>query len=92
MKKIRFAFSLILVLLSGLFIVSCGSKSTTKSEGTEAQGKEYTSAYICPMHCAGSGSDEPGTCPVCKMDYEKNPDHQSDDHGHDHEGHEDHNH
>lgn len=35
-------------------------------------GKEYTSAYICPMHCEGSGSDKEGKCPACKMDYEKN--------------------
>lgn len=35
----------------------------------EKQGKEYTSAYVCPMHCEGSGSDQAGTCPVCGMDY-----------------------
>ncbi len=35
-------------------------------------GKEYTSLYVCPMHCKGSGSDTPGTCPVCGMDYVKN--------------------
>lgn len=37
-------------------------------------GKEYTSAYICPMHCEGSGSDKAGTCPACKMDYVANKD------------------
>ena len=42
----------------------------------EKQGKEYTSAYICPMHCEGSGSDEAGKCPVCEMDYVKNEDHK----------------
>lgn len=35
-------------------------------------GPEYTSAYVCPMHCKGSGSDKPGECPVCGMDYVKN--------------------
>jgi len=30
---------------------------------------EYTSAYICPMHCEGSGSESPGKCPVCGMNY-----------------------
>lgn len=39
-------------------------------------GKEYTSAYICPMHCEGSGSDKEGKCPVCKMDYIANQDHK----------------
>ena len=42
----------------------------------DKQGKEYTSAYICPMHCEGSGSDKPGKCPVCEMDYVKNDGHQ----------------
>jgi hypothetical protein len=63
----------------------------------EKQGPEYTSAYICPMHCEGSGSDKPGECPVCGMAYVENEDlheggHDHDhDHGHDH-GHEGHNH
>lgn len=35
----------------------------------DMSGPEYTSAYICPMHCEGSGSDAPGKCPVCGMDY-----------------------
>lgn len=42
------------------------------SENSHKEGKEHTSAYICPMHCEGSGSDSAGTCPVCKMDYIKN--------------------
>ncbi|NNF36092.1 MAG: hypothetical protein HKN68_18450 [Saprospiraceae bacterium] len=56
------------------------------------QGKEYTSAYICPMHCEGSGSSEEGTCPVCGMDYVINEDHKSDGHKHDHSDHDGHNH
>lgn len=35
-------------------------------------GKEYTSAYICPMYCEGSGSAEMGKCPACNMDYVEN--------------------
>jgi len=63
----------------------------------EKQGSEYTSAYICPMHCEGSGSDKPGECPVCGMDYVKNEDMPAGDHqhedGHDHDhNHEGHNH
>lgn len=50
--------------------------------GVDKTGKAYTSAYICPMHCEGSGSDQPGTCPVCGMDYVANAaekhDHQHD--------------
>jgi hypothetical protein len=39
------------------------------SETAEEAGPEYTSAYQCPMHCKGSGSDQPGNCPVCGMAY-----------------------
>lgn len=48
----------------------------------EKQGKEYTSAYVCPMHCKGSGSEEPGQCPVCGMDYVVRTDHEADGHSH----------
>ena len=43
----------------------------------------YTSAYVCPMHCEGSGSPEAGKCPVCGMTYVAQADHVKD--GHDHE-------
>ncbi|MCB0636871.1 MAG: hypothetical protein KDC54_09660 [Lewinella sp.] len=59
-------------------------------EEAAEQGPEYTSAYVCPMHCKGSGSDEPGKCPVCGMDYVANADHA--DHMDHEEGHEGHNH
>ncbi len=65
--------------------------------------KEYASAYICPMHCKGSGSDAAGKCPVCGMDYVANKNakgagdgHEGHNHGshegHDHGSHEGHNH
>lgn len=37
-------------------------------------GPEYTSKYVCPMHCEGSGSDSEGKCPVCGMTYVLNED------------------
>ena len=81
-------FSIVLILLAAFTFVSCGGSNTanTESESTESMeadksGPEYTSAYVCPMHCKGSGSDQAGTCPVCKMDYVVNEDHDS------HEGH-----
>ena len=88
------------VLLFALAMTSaCGSqeKSTDQTDTTEQslesekQGKEYTSAYVCPMHCEGSGSDEAGKCPVCGMDYVANEDAKSHD-GHDHGEHDGHNH
>ena len=56
------------------------------------QGKEYDSAFVCPMHCEGSGSDQAGTCPVCGMEYVSNEDHKSDGHKHEDHSQEDHDH
>ena len=42
----------------------------------KSEDKAYTSAYICPMYCEGSGSTEAGECPVCHMDYVPNKNHQ----------------
>lgn len=39
----------------------------------EAAPVASTAAYICPMNCEGSASDQPSKCPVCKMDLEPNP-------------------
>mgnify|MGYP006897289467 CR=1 FL=1 len=62
-----------------LLTVSCKDKAeqnnettTEQTESAENQGKEYTSAYVCPMHCEGSGSDEEGNCPKCGMAYVAN--------------------
>ncbi len=74
MTNSNFKFVVIAIFAIGLTLTSCGNKSnnSTQTEQTEKQGKEYTSAYVCPMHCEGSGSDEAGKCPVCGMDYVKN--------------------
>ncbi len=102
-------FSLLAVFSLSLSIASCGNKakSSTNAETTEVvvdkTGKEYTSAYVCPMHCKKSGSDKAGECPVCKMDYVVNKKHKNNAHnheshnhgnhdGHDHGNHEGHNH
>lgn len=73
--------TLSLICFLGVFFTSCGSNAPA-----DKSDKAYTAAYVCPMHCAGSGSDEPGTCPVCKMDYEKNTDHKADEHKHESDG------
>jgi len=62
-------------LVGTLLFSACGDQGNQSTNGETPQGKEYTSEYICPMHCEGSGSDKPGTCPVCGMDYEKNENH-----------------
>ena len=61
--------------------VACDSSSSSQSEEQE-KGKEYTSAYVCPMHCAESGSDMAGECPACGMEYVVNEEHEADGHSH----------
>ena len=102
MKNLKLIFPLFLFATATL-IFACGGG---ENKAEDQQGKEYTSAYICPMHCTGSGSDKAGTCPVCKMDYvvnenlkkggqsdgtETNDSHDGHDHG-DHDGHDHDNH
>ena len=97
MKKVLNLISLVLILGAA---ISCGNNTqssdtegATTSESMQTdQGEdskesvEYASAYVCPMHCKGSGSNEPGKCPVCNMDYVANKDHEM-HHSHDHDGH-----
>lgn len=57
----------------GLVTKTVGGTQVNDSKTTdEPQGKEYTSPYVCPMHCKGSGSETAGSCPICKMDYVEN--------------------
>jgi len=81
----------ILVCSIALLSTSCGNsqKQNTEQQEVDKSGPEYTSAYVCPMHCEGSGSDKPGACPVCGMDYVENKNasgHESHDgdHGEEH--------
>ncbi len=105
MNKFWKSIGLLFTVGTLMIVVACSggeSSSTSEStssdkmeeEGQNQDGPEYTSAYVCPMHCAGSGSDQAGQCPVCKMDYvvndEHGHDHDHNGHGHDHDGH-DHN-
>lgn len=79
MATLRILIFFLICSASSITMVSCGHRH--QSESPEAhQGKEYASAYICPMHCEGSGSDQPGTCPKCGMEYEKNKEYKSDGH------------
>ena len=62
------------------------TEASEQGEATEVvdkSGPEYTSKYVCPMHCEGSGSAEPGKCPKCGMEYVMNEDMKADDHNHD---------
>jgi hypothetical protein len=53
-------------------------KEETKEETTESTATKVTDKqYICPMKCEGSASNQPGKCPVCEMELEKNPDYSA---------------
>ena len=84
-----------LLFVASLSMTSCTTESAKYKKATDLDGIEYTSAYVCPMHCEGSGSTKPGNCPACKMDYvinekvqkQKDDGHDHDDHDHSHDGH-----
>ncbi len=57
-------------------------EAAAPAEAAHGEGAAFTSAYVCHMHCEGSGSDQPGKCPVCGMDYVANADHAQDGHKH----------
>lgn len=92
MKQLKWIFcSLALAFL----IASCGGNhshnhdhgdhhhgTAADSAAVHGHGKEFTSVYVCPMHCQGSGSASPGTCPVCGMDYVQLGEHIKDGHTH----------
>ena len=82
MKFFKSLVGITLVFSLSVFALSCSGSSDQQNDSSKQQGKEYTSAYVCPMHCEGSGSEEAGTCPVCGMDYVENEDHKSDGHKH----------
>ena len=82
MKNFRIIFLFVALMATAMFITSCSSNTGSDATKTEKQGKEYTSAYVCPMHCEGSGSDQPGKCPKCGMDYVKNENHGHEGHNH----------
>ncbi len=72
----------IMMVVASVSMASCKDNKTKTETTIENQGKEYTSAYVCPMHCEGSGSDTEGTCPKCGMTYVMNEDHKANGHTH----------
>ena len=83
MKTVKTIFG-ILVLALMITTVSCkdAKKEDSTSKTELAEKKEFDYAYVCPMHCEGSGSDAEGECPKCGMDYMKNEDHNANGHEH----------
>jgi hypothetical protein len=77
-KKNILLLSTTLFLFAGaITLSSCGGSTDKKTEPnneTNPISKDSTkaTAYVCPMGCEGSGSDQPGKCPKCGMDLVKN--------------------
>lgn len=57
-------------------------EAAAPAESAHGATAEFTSAYVCPMHCEGSGSDQAGQCPACEMDYVALEEHLKDGHTH----------
>lgn len=81
--------ALMLVLSFSFAFTACGDATPktdmateTAAEAPHGEGKEFTAAYVCPMHCDGSGSDTAGECPVCGMDYVAQEKHTENGHQH----------
>ena len=74
------------IFVLGLMLTTVSCKDAKKEDATakteQAEKKEFASAYVCPMHCEGSGSDKEGECPKCGMNYVKNEDYNANDHNH----------
>jgi hypothetical protein len=86
MKTFKMLATVALFLTLSLGTWSCGGAESTQEGATteivHGEGNEFNSAYVCPMHCAGSGSTEAGECPTCGMAYVAIADHVKDDHSH----------
>ena len=89
MRFLKLLTALLLVLSFTFVFTACGDSAATTETATETaseaphgEGKEFTSAYVCPMHCDGSGSDTAGECSVCGMEYVAKADHTENGHKH----------
>lgn len=78
--------TVLVTLVLGIILTTVSCKDAKKDDTTtkteQSEKKEYSSAYVCPMHCETSGSDKEGVCPKCNMDYVKNEDHNANGHKH----------
>ncbi len=82
MKIFRSIFFFLAFAAGSAFIFSCGNTGQSQDQAVHGEGQAYTSTYVCPMHCEGSGSEAEGKCPVCGMDYVKQDEHVKDGHKH----------
>lgn len=65
MKQTRMILLVVLALVVGLFVVSCGKKHDRAAAAAPTVAAK-TPRYHCPMHPTYT-SDKPGDCPICGM-------------------------
>ena len=89
MKNIKTIFFFLAMMATTALVSSCGNSShehehnqAHEHAAPHGEGKAFTSAYVCPMHCDGSGGEAEGKCPVCGMDYVMQDEHVKDGHKH----------
>lgn len=58
------------------------TEASTEAAAKHGEGTAYTAAYVCPMHCEGSGGEAAGKCPACGMDYVAQAEHVKNGHTH----------
>lgn len=74
MKKVKLICAIGSFLFIGMSFTACDSVTTGDQDVTTQEQSESVvkDEYKCPMDCEdGKVYDEPGSCPVCKMDLKK---------------------
>lgn len=71
--------TLLLIFVVAFTMLSCVGATTKEANDDKSkpsapstkqdQRQEYTSKFICPMNCPGSGAEEQAQCAFCGMDY-----------------------
>ena len=83
MKNINQFYTALFILTLAISFIACKGHSTSDHQThTIEMGPTYSSKYVCPMHCEGSGSAVAGDCNVCGMAYIENKSHAHYGHNH----------
>ena len=88
MNTLKSACAILLIFAACTIFVSCQSEPKAPApppieRAKDVNGKEYTSRYICPMRCVGSGTEVKGQiCPACEMKLRENRNHPHYGHNH----------
>ena len=88
MNSLKSIITIGVLALTCSFFSSCNTEPKAEAppkieRATDKTGKEYTSRYICPMRCKGSGTEvKDQNCPSCEMALKENRNHAHYGHNH----------